>query len=366
MLIYLDPSNFAHLELLRDKDPQALAQFFQLWREKGLRLALSLHHAQEVAQLADDASRNRRLDVIRLFPKISYAPIGSVALTQEEIEFQSFAITRRTSFPVEMLGRLLFSDGLAAFLKDAKTKENVESFNKFFEFRRAIGQAEADLTRATAEIKQLQKEGRLPPPQVPAPDFDWEALGHLMESSFPPGIDRSDLGRVIMENTRGLFTAMREEKNQRRALVRSAGLKELPIATKVPDEDLVEVGGFFSLARIQLSSLGLDLGIPESQMLTLLPRLDPYQSPGFRLKLAVERARKRARQPTKSGDLVDSDHIMFAPYCDLIFVDKRTYAYARQEERDRPSLLPPGSTDHLRRAASVEDLLKALGIASSG
>lgn len=182
-----------------------------------------------------------------------------------------------------------------------------------------------------------------------------------MESTFLPGMDRSALGRVIIGNIHGLFQAMRQEKNKRDALVRSAGLKGLGIAAKVPDEDLIEVSGFFSLARIQLSSLGLVLGIPESQMLTILPSLDPYLSPGFRLKLAVERARKRAGQLTTSGDLVDSDHIMFAPYCDVLFVDKRTLAYAVQEERDRPSLLPPGSTNHLRRAASAEAILKAIG-----
>lgn len=356
MLVYLDPSNFAHLELLKSKNPEALNRFLQHWKEKDLRLALSLHHAQEVAQLADDVSRNRRLDVIRLFPKISYAPVGSVALTEQEIVVQSFAITRQTPFSVEMVGRSLFSDGLAAFLKD--TRDNVESFKKFFEFRAAIGQAESDLAAA---VKQLEKEGHIRRWRVPPSDFDWEGLWRLMESTFPPGMDRSALGRVIKGNIHGLFTAMSQEKNQRDALVRSAGLKGLPIATKVPEEDLIEVGGFFTLARVQLSNLGALLGIPESQMLAILPKLDPYQSPGFRLKLAVERGRKRARQLTKSGDLVDSDHIMFAPYCDLLFVDKRTLTYALQEQRDRPSLLPPGSTDHLRRAASVDGLLKALG-----
>lgn len=157
MLVYLDPSNFAHLELLRDRNPEALTHFLQRWKERDLRLALSLHHAQEVAQLADDVSRNRRLDVIRLFPKIRYAPIGSVTL---------------------------------------------RAGNRGSEF--------------------------------------------------------------------------------------------------CPEE--TDPGGFFSLARAELSALGSFLGIPESLMLTLLPKLDPYQSPGFRLKLSVERARKRAGQRPRCGE----------------------------------------------------------------
>jgi hypothetical protein len=279
-------------------------------------------------------------------------------LTEQEIEVQSFAVAMETPFPVNMVAQTLFSGGLPSFLKDAQ--DNIHSFKKFFEFRGAIGQAEMELTRVTTEMKQLLKESNAPRLRVPSSDFDWERLWHMVELSFPTGLEQSDLGRAIKENIHRLFEAMRQERTQREALVRSAGLKGLPIATKVPDEDLVEVGGFFDLARIQLPALGAILGIPESQMLTLLPRLDPYQSPGFRLKLAVERARKRAGQLTKSGDLVDSDHIMFAPYCDILFVDKRTLTYAMQEQRDRPSLLPPGSTDHLRRAAGVDGLLKAL------
>jgi len=47
------------------------------WDAAGCDLALTLHHAQEVAQLADNSSRKRRIDLIREFPRVRYEKGGS-------------------------------------------------------------------------------------------------------------------------------------------------------------------------------------------------------------------------------------------------------------------------------------------------
>src|SRR5215813_8652087 len=95
MLVYLDTSHLDMLERLRRSDPEHFACFIEQWTAQEYVITLSLNHAQELAQLADEASRQRRLDMIGQFPRdhICFSHRGSVELLDVElvVEIQAFA-----------------------------------------------------------------------------------------------------------------------------------------------------------------------------------------------------------------------------------------------------------------------------------
>jgi hypothetical protein len=82
MLVYLDTSHLNMLEHLHLADPIHFACFIERWVAGEYILALSLNHAQELAQLGDETSRQRRRDVIGQFPRdlIRFSSRGSAGL----------------------------------------------------------------------------------------------------------------------------------------------------------------------------------------------------------------------------------------------------------------------------------------------
>ena len=84
MLVYLDTSHFAMLERLSGA---GLTHFIKHWTARRCVLALSLNHAQEHTQLADETSRQRRLDMIGQFSQapIRFSPRESAGLLDLEL-----------------------------------------------------------------------------------------------------------------------------------------------------------------------------------------------------------------------------------------------------------------------------------------
>jgi hypothetical protein len=101
---------------------------------------------------------------------------------------------------------------------------------------------------------------------------------------------------------------------------------------------------------------------PRKPVHTLERFMDPYAAPGSSLHLAVERARRRATvgRATEPNELLDAQHVIFAPYVDVAFVDKRTMGFIRGEAAARPQLLAPGATRSLRFAPGLREVLIAL------
>ena len=54
MLVYLDTSHFDMLERLRHKDLARFARFIERWTMSDHILALTLEHAQKLAQLSEE------------------------------------------------------------------------------------------------------------------------------------------------------------------------------------------------------------------------------------------------------------------------------------------------------------------------
>jgi hypothetical protein len=92
----------------------------------------------------------------------------------------------------------------------------------------------------------------------------------------------------------------------------------------------------------------------------LQPSADPYEAPGFSLKLAIRRERLRHADSAKASDLLDEEHIVFAPYVDVLLVDKRTYDYAQRAVARNTPPLPLNPESALRKAAQLKDVLQVM------
>jgi hypothetical protein len=92
--------------------------------------------------------------------------------------------------------------------------------------------------------------------------------------------------------------------------------------------------------------------LSESQADELLSEVDPYRMPGLSYAMAAMRALLRSGKRLDVGDTSDLGHALWATYCDLAFVDKRTEAFIAQERRSRSTSLCPFVRPRFRRATS--------------
>jgi len=63
--------------------------------------------------------------------------------------------------------------------------------------------------------------------------------------------------------------------------------------------------------------------------MALLPKLNPYKMPGYSLGIATNRAWQLSGNSAEAGNQIDDAHVTFAPYMDVLFVDKRTFAFLK-------------------------------------
>jgi len=110
---------------------------------------------------------------------------------------------------------------------------------------------------------------------------------------------------------------------------------------------------FVGLAREIVAQVAVATPRFVSALDEVLPGLDLFAAPGMRLRAAVHRARMVHPRESEPGDQLDEDHVVFAPYVDVLFVDKRTVSFLQQESRDRPSLLPPAAIANIVRAKDL-------------
>ena len=119
MLVYLDTSHFDMLERLCHKDLARFARFIERWTMSDHFLALTLEHAQELAQLSEETSRQRRLNVIYQFPydQIRFSLRGAAGLLDVELIIEIRALAGGRQVPIEEIQQFLFDGSLDDFTK---------------------------------------------------------------------------------------------------------------------------------------------------------------------------------------------------------------------------------------------------------
>ena len=192
--------------------------------------------------------------------------------------------------------------------------------------------------------------------------MDWEELGRLLEATLPKDVEDTPANRRLVDYVRWLSKLVKKHKNLKHAFEELYGLSGMEITPPLQPTDFPAASFFYASAREQIRQITEDFNTSLPLLVTLLPKLNPYKTPGYSLGIAVDRARQLSRNRAKAGGLIDNNHINFAPYVDVLVVDKRTFTFLKQEFRDRPEFLVALPEGRVRRAGSIHQLEEALGL----
>src|SRR6185503_15704904 len=342
MLVYLDSGDIANLERLAARDPNAFAGFIEAWVARSCTLALSLHHAQEISQLADDASRECRLALLSRFPDIRYEWGGSYQVARLEALAQLIARLEGTQADyVRDVGSRLFQQQGLEPLAETVSEEG-------------------------PRLRALQAE------QVATSAIRGDTRGVKLPHSYrKQALNKVDLSHIASISSRALamdgltaFTHaaaaptvaainahLASAPNVRVAFERAYELEGLDVIRSVDDEDIHRVATFFSVAREVASECATELGADAA---IALRALNPYECPGVCVEMAVSRAQDLSAQAADASDEPDRAHMSYLPYVDAMFADRRTVGFLEQSARSGKA--GPLLATQSRRLARSSDL----------
>lgn len=356
-LVYVDSSHLARLQSLREKKPSSFSELRRRWIAAGHTLALSFHHSQEIAQLETDDGIERRLAAVAGLGDFLMEFRGYSQVQELEIQAQLRALLTGTFADFSQVRSICFEHCELEALREAIA----QSRRGFQDLRNTLemGAAAENLFKPLRAMPRgTESDWMLDRKKRPPADYDWDAMKRRMLEHAGP---ESDAVRETMATIADMMIrAIQTEGTLHDALIAIYGLKDCEHLALFHEYDLPMLQGFFHEAREQSMALAPVWNIESGTLGALVPRLNPYAAPGFRLMLAVERARRSHPKQTEPGDFVDSDHLIYAPYVDALFVDKRTYEFLTQEARRDSARLPAAATTTIHTAADWGDILQAL------
>ena len=348
MLVYLDSAQLAWLERASAVEQEA---FFSVWCSCNCELALSFHHLQEIGQLSDRSSLDRRLQVLGRFSTIRGGVSTSDLVTRFEIQLQLHSLLGfKVNISRSALDTLFPPTDLSALTAELATIQPV------FKYMQGLFEMEADAQNLS---KQAARGAQLNPRRkVDLSQIDESKMNELFAEAsvgLPPGVEA-----MMRHSLMVVRTAIEEQGTLRKALETLFNLRGTLICSSLHDADLSAVSVFFSTAREEVAAVIEKLEPEYSATDQLVSQLNPYDAPGFALQLAVQRARRTHPKPEEAGNQIDTDHISFAPYVDLLFVDKRTLGFITQEARAQPELLAPEFTGNIVRAITLPQVAEQI------
>lgn len=349
MLVYLDTSHLARIQrLVVDGPPAELRAFFEQWDNAGATLALSFHHLEEMATLPDNASLRRRLSGIYEFRRLAYSGLASATILCREILWQLIASAIAPNLAAS-IGQLIRGE-LYPEARPANVEAHLFGALEGLRGSRALRETSAELANlwqdAGAKLPWPSAKAHVTPEAAKA--FD-DAIGQLkMLGVLKP----------LSDHARAAFNeAGARRLENRQAVVQLHQLEDVAAAKGAPMGDLGELGIFFQLARGLAGVLERRDG---GEFFKAVKTLNPYECPGWSLRLARLRAQQRHPIRAEPGDSVDADHLICAAYADLAFVDKRTMAFVEGESRRAHGRLAVQAVEHLHKASSLAEVLRVV------
>jgi len=350
VLVYLDTAHLDWVERVLLSSPVDARRLFERWKDSGYELAVSYHHVEECAQLASDASINRRLAIFWEFPGVWYAQPGSGVVRAREIEAQLLHLSGGTpTADYTRVRAILFRR-----VKPEALQRDIFGALARLRKGRVLHEAAAALDNEVKPFADVLRASGFKPRAMRNSTFTVEMakqwIGCVRNVRPPPSLDF--FGGV--EDS--VMRAATEGVSVRGAAERFYSLTGVDAVRIAPDSDLGELSVFFFLARQVAKEMEQARGMSTGAFSALAPRVNPYECPGFRLRLALLRARRAAPKTAEPGDMIDADHLVYAAHVDLAAVDKRTFNFLRQEARRRSVLLPETAVGHIRKSSSLNDL----------
>jgi hypothetical protein len=343
MLIYLDSG---HLAWLARADALARDRFMRAWRDAKCELAVSWSHIMEMGQLDSPGDVRTRAEVLDCFPVVRAASGSSVDIARWEIRNQLLSITKQPPHGTDQF-RAMF----LPVIDGVEVQEAAVRGHWIFQQMRAAFRQGAEAERLGKQVHRVPTDARLT--QVPTDEQLREVKGYFL-SQFEQD---SPIREQALRMFDSVASRIQEGGPVRDVLVQVYGLEGLTAFPRIPDEDLSWVHVFMNRVREEAALLLMEAPEIGQSPGRIASQFDPYASPGIRLRLAVNRARKSHPKDPEPGDQVDEDHVMFAPYVDLLCTDKRVHTFLSQESKRSHGLLSFEDVRNVRRAKSLDDVM---------
>jgi hypothetical protein len=348
MLVQLDTGDIAHLEQLSVRDEARFQDLVRAWNANGLGLALNLHHAQEIAQLEKQESRDRRLQTIGAFERIYFGGMAEFGVIRQEVAVLLDSIGNQEPARFDTLRDQFFPISSAAEF-GAFLLSNLEKLRQMrvpierSAFARNLGPKNP--SRKRLKNRKLGQDSRAMAEQR----FEKQLIGSELTA---------DERGLALDVFLGVAASFEGQPNLRSALERHFGLLGVSWVHMCPDSDLSLAASFVDTSR-ELLAAGRGLFPPSPTEGELISGLNPYASPASRIQMALNRAQDAAGVSEPAHE-TDRSHAVFAPYVDVAFVDRQTASFLSQESRRAPNLLPRNDLASVRPSGSIEAVVETV------
>jgi len=355
MLVYLDTAQLSALDELLRRHPAAFAAFLEFWADHECELVLSRAHLHELGQREHESDVKQRLEMLRYFSIRSGDDTENVDwVLIREIREQTLNRLRtgREPAPVvyakirEELYRPISIGAIEAFLHRVRPGllyelETRRAYARHENRSKALRKAYRDLTK-----KKEPKWGPNASKVVP-----------VIQKITPYASGADPVADRWMKGVNARMADCSKATRKRQAMICTFDLEGMACLEQAPDQDLHRIGFYRALGRHWVVPYGRLAGYDPGAIEAALDLFDPYDAPGISISLAVERGRKSHEKPFEASDYMDVDHVLWAAYSDIAFVDRRTHGFMLQA-RKTPStsrILSPHITTRFERAADLDE-----------
>lgn len=367
MYVYLDHAQIAALDLLHRREPTAFADFLALWLEHGCRLVVSRANLHEIGQSEDERDVEMRLEVLRHFSLWSGAIEENVDwVVIREILHQTLhrlnGETKSTSAAYAVVREELYRPVDNALLREFVRRSRVDWLNdqrlrrEFAAFEnRSLGLRQAYRKLARRKEPKWDPEG-------------WRMMPMVRRIAPTAGGDPV-ADRWMKEVELRTPECWKQAKRKRHMLVCIYDIADLDCVERAPEQDLSRIGFYRALANRWVAPYCHRAGHDPEEVAAALRAFDPYDAPAISASLAVERGRKLHEKEFEAGDFMDADHVVWAAYADLTFVDRRTHGFLLQAKKNRQTaqLISKHLPAQFERAATLDDVKRHINtLASEG
>jgi hypothetical protein len=356
MFIYLDHAHFSALDVLLRQKPAEFAEFLEFWLAHGCQLVVSRAHLHEIGQSADDRDVQKRLEVLRYFSVWSGAE-------DENVDWVIiYEILNQTLHRLDTDAE----PGRRSYLPLREMLYHPVAASTIEQFVWAVRPGLLDDQRSRQEFARFENTGinlrktyeRLTNRKAVKWDRDGWKLLPLVRSTAPKAGGDLVADKWMAEVEARTPECWRRAYKKREMLTCVYDIRDLACIKRAPEQDLSRIGFYRALGRHWVPPYCERAGHDPGAVQAALDLLDPYDAPAISAALAVERGRKLHDKEYEASDFMDVDHVLWAAYTDLAFVDKRTHGFLLQAKKNPVTarLLSPHLAVRFERAANLDDV----------
>jgi hypothetical protein len=353
MFIYLDTSQLFEITKWRDIDKEFIDVFFRQWNEKSAVLCLSLQHLHEIAQLEDKHSREKRFHILQKFNKFRFTPLGWCSIIQREAIVQMLNhLSKINNDSIQLFKKNIWKQTNAEFLLNY-VEQNLELLLKC----REIYEAASDIDEIFKPIKKIlgnYPKGRFKSLDAKPDDLE-EAKGIIEQLK---SIDETSglSGRFIEK----IYKAREETGSLSSAIIKLLELEGVPEIEKRYLSDAGSLAAFYKLAREAIPYVAKLAGVSQSEVAKYVAKINLSSCPGFSLQMALLRAFRSSDKKIVPSDWLDANHIVYAPYVDIFFADKRTCDFLHKETRNQAFRIEQSLISNIRRIVPLNKFIEEI------